>query len=122
MRREGRELLSDLARVNTALPAFAGRVLDNTATPAEHRAVSDHVIALGQVIGERAGMLTVIHPEPDNATGGGNQNVAATRALSALVDMADALTRTHGALPARPACHTLGRITRIPDQGEWRVV
>jgi hypothetical protein len=106
MRREDRQLLADLAQVNTALPAFAQRVMDNTATPTEYRAVSDRVIALGQAIGERADTLTVIHPEPDNATGAGDQNVAATRALSALVDMADALTKTHGAVPARPACHT----------------
>jgi hypothetical protein len=108
MRREDRRLLSDLAQVNTALPAFAQRVMDNTATPAEHRAVSDRLIALGQAIGERAGTLTIIHihPEPDNDTGAGDQNVAATRALSALVDMADALHRTHGALPARPAYDT----------------
>jgi hypothetical protein len=80
--------------------------MDNTATPTEHRAVADRVIALGQAIGERAGTLIVIHPEPDNATGAGDQNVAATRALSALVDMVDALGRTHSAVPARPACHT----------------
>lgn len=108
MRREDRELLSDLAKLNTALPAFAGRVMDNTATPAEHRAVSDRLIALGQAIGERARTLTVINPEPDNATGAGGTNVAATRALSALVDMADALGRTRDALPgASCACDTL---------------
>jgi hypothetical protein len=106
MRREDRLLLADLARVNTALPAFAQRVMDNTATPAEHRAVSDRVIALGQAIGERADTLTVIDPEPDNAAGAGDQDVAATRALSALVDMADALGRTHGAVSVRPACET----------------
>ena len=106
MRREDRLLLADLARVNAALPAFAQRVMDNTATPAEHRAVSDRVIALGQAIGERADTLTVIDPEPDNATGAGDQNVAATRALSALVDMADVLNKTYGAVPARPACET----------------
>jgi hypothetical protein len=108
MRREDRLLLADLAQVNTALPAFAQRVMDNTATPAEHRAVSDRVIALGQAIGERADTLTVIDPEPDNATGAGDQNVAATRALSALVDTVDALHRTHGAVPVRPACETRG--------------
>ncbi len=110
MSREDRELLPDLAQVNTALPAFAGRVMDNTATPAEHCAVSDRLIALGQAIGDRARKLTVINPEPDNTTGtgAGGTNIAATRALSALLDMADALDRTRGAPPGTScACNTL---------------
>jgi hypothetical protein len=108
MMRDDRELLSDLAQVNTALPAFAGRVMDNTATPAEHGAVSDRLITLGQAIGERARKLTVINPEPDNTTNAGSQDLAATHALSALVDMADALGRTHDAVPSMSrACDTL---------------
>lgn len=58
--------------------------------------------------GERARKLTVINPEPDNATGTGDTNTAATRALSALVDTADALSRTRDAPPgASCACDTL---------------
>jgi hypothetical protein len=47
MRYEDRQLLSALSQVNTALPAFALRVMDNTATPAEHHTVADHLITLG---------------------------------------------------------------------------
>jgi imidazoleglycerol phosphate dehydratase HisB len=93
MRREDRQLLSDLAQVNTALPAFALRVMDNTATAAEHHRVADHVIALGQAIDERAETLTIVNPcESDSATDTGD--MAVIRALSALVDMVDALDRT----------------------------
>ena len=66
MRRQDRELLADLAGVNTALPAFAQRVLGNYATPAEHDAVADRLIRLGQAIRRRAGGLSVISPEPDD--------------------------------------------------------
>ncbi len=70
MRREDRQLLSALSQVNTALSAFALRVMDNTATPTEHHRVADHVIALGQAIAERAGTLTIINPpESDSTTG-----------------------------------------------------
>jgi len=105
MRRQDRELLADLAGVNTALPAFAQRVLGNYATPAEHDAVADRLIWLGQAIRRRACGLSVINPEPDD-DGIIDKNVAAHRALSALVDMADALRRTRRE-PARPVSGVL---------------
>jgi hypothetical protein len=82
------------------------RVMDNTATPTEHHRVADHLIVLGQAIDGRAGTLTIINPSESDSTSGG-RNVAATRALSALVDMADALNRTCGAVPAGPVFGTL---------------
>ncbi len=81
--------MAELAQVNTALPAFAQRVMDNTATPAEHSAVADRVIALGQAIRQRADNLTIINPESADSTGGTSS--AATRALSAITDMTDTL-------------------------------
>lgn len=106
MRREDRQLLSVLSQVNTALPAFALRVMDNTATAAEHHRVADHLTALGQAIDKRAETLTIINPcESDSATDTGG--MAAARALAALVDMVDALDRTRGAGPARPVCDIL---------------
>jgi hypothetical protein len=91
MRREDRQLLTELAQVNTALPAFAQRVMGNTATPTEHSAVADRVIALGQAIRQRADNLTIINPDPGNSTDG--TSLAATLALSAIIDMTDALDR-----------------------------
>lgn len=104
MRRQDRELLADLAGVNTALPAFAQRVLGDYATPAEHDAVADRLIWLGQAIRRRAAGLSVINPEPDD-DGTINKNTAAHRALSALVDMADAL-RGSRRDPVRPTSGT----------------
>jgi hypothetical protein len=106
MRREDRQLLSALSQVNTALPAFALRMMDNTATPAEHHRVADHVIALGHAIHQRAGTLTVTDPSESDSTRD-TGNVAATCALSALVNMADALDRTRGTVPAHPVYGTL---------------
>ncbi len=83
--------MAELAQVNTALPAFAQRVMDNTATAAEHLAVADRVIALGQAIRQRADNLTIINPDPGDSIGGAS--LAATLALSAIIDMADALDR-----------------------------
>jgi hypothetical protein len=62
--RDLKQLLTELAQINTALPAFAQRVMDNTTTPAVHLAVADRVIALGQAIRQRADDLTIIDPEP----------------------------------------------------------
>lgn len=90
MRREDRQLLGGLSQVNTALPAFALRVMDQSATSAEHHALAQRLITLGQVIKKRAETLTITTTCPGET---GSENVAAARALSALVDMADALDR-----------------------------
>lgn len=87
MRRADRQLLADLAQVNTALPAFAQRMMDNTATPAEHFAVADRVIALGKEIGQRVETLVIINPEPGDSTG--DTSLAAALALSALISRDD---------------------------------
>ena len=96
MRREDRQLLAELAKINTALPAFAERVMDNTAAPAEHSAVADRLITLAQDIRTRIDTLTVINADHG---GSGRQNLAATHALSALVDMVDALGAAHSPAP-----------------------
>jgi hypothetical protein len=100
MKRDDRLLLSELAQVNTALPAFAMRVMSNTATSAEHQAIAERLVTLGQAIDDRARTLTIINTAADNATD--IQNFAAARALSAVVDMADALDRTTGAASTGP--------------------
>jgi hypothetical protein len=89
MRRDDRHLLVDLSQINTALPAFALHVMDDTATAAEHHALATRLITLGQIIDERAEKLAVVNTWPGEDSGG--ESVAARRALSALVDMADAL-------------------------------
>jgi hypothetical protein len=93
MRRDDRHLLVDLSQVNTALPAFALRVMDDTATPAEHHALATRLIMLGQIIDERAGKLAILNTRPGGNADG--ESVAAGRALSALVDMADALSKAN---------------------------
>lgn len=110
MKRDDRQLLSGLAQINTALPAFALRVMDNTATAAEHHAVARWFIVLARAISDRAATLTVLNThtkERDNI-----DNLAAVRALSALVDMAEALARTRGVARVRSGS------SRDPSQGE----
>lgn len=102
MRREDRELLADVAQINTALPAFALHVMGNTATPAEHRAVADRVIALGEAIRQRAENRTIISPESGD-TGGASP--AAKLALSALIDMTEALANDRPGLPNPASGH-----------------
>jgi len=110
MKRDDRQLLSALAQINTAIPAFALRVMDNTATAAEHHAVARRFIALAKAISDRAGTLTVLNTP--TGTRDNSDNLAAVRALSALVDMTDALAKTHGVARVRSGS------SRDPSQGE----
>jgi hypothetical protein len=102
MKREDRQLLADLSQVNTALPEFALRVMENTATVVEHHALASRLIALGQAIGERAAELTIVNAHPNDPS---SKDMAAIRALSALVDIAEALCRA-SACPDGGTCLT----------------
>jgi hypothetical protein len=100
MKRDDRQLMSGLAQLNTALPAFALRVMDNTATAVEHHAVARRFITLAKAISDRAGTLSALNTHTEESRDN-SDSLAAARALSALVDMADALARTHGVARVR---------------------
>lgn len=57
MIREDRELLAELARLNTGIPSFALRIMDGSAGPAEQRHYAHRLIAAGQRLQRRADAL-----------------------------------------------------------------
>ena len=57
MIREDRELLAELARLNTAMPSFALRIMDGSAGPAEQGHYAQRLIAVGQQLQRRAEAL-----------------------------------------------------------------
>lgn len=54
MIREDRELLAELARLNTAMAALALRIMDGSASAAEQWEYARRLIAAGQQLGRRA--------------------------------------------------------------------
>lgn len=54
MRREKRELLAELARINTDIPELALRMMDGSASAAEQRHYGERLIAAGQRLKHRA--------------------------------------------------------------------
>jgi hypothetical protein len=52
--REDRELLAEMARLNTAMPSFAMRVMDGTASVAEQQDYARRLIAAGERLWRRA--------------------------------------------------------------------
>jgi len=107
MKRQDRELLADLARLNTALPTFALRVMDHSATVAEHHAIAAGLLVIAQVIQQRALKLTIIDPQHDDSAAEATK--AFLPALSALVGEIDDLDTT------TLATYPEGKIT----PGEW---
>jgi hypothetical protein len=97
MRGQDRQLLAELARVNTALPAFADKIMTNSATVTEHEAVATSLITLARAITTRGRDLTVITTAADDKA----RDLAATDALLALVD---ALNSARARRSAYPAC------------------
>jgi hypothetical protein len=63
--REDRELLPELARLNTAMVPFAMRIMEDTATAAEQHDFARRLIAAGQWLQRRAGRTpgAVVHGE-----------------------------------------------------------
>ncbi len=54
MIREDRELLAELARINTAMASLALRMMDNSASTAEQRDFAHRLIAAGERLRKRA--------------------------------------------------------------------
>lgn len=54
MIREDRELLAELARLNTAMPSLAMRIMDSTASVAEQQNYARRLIAAGERLQRRA--------------------------------------------------------------------
>ncbi|MBV9163789.1 MAG: hypothetical protein JO281_20065 [Pseudonocardiales bacterium] len=52
--REDRELLAELARLNTAMASLAMRIMDGTASAAEQRNYAQRLIAAGERLRRRA--------------------------------------------------------------------
>lgn len=53
MIREDRELLADLARVNSDVAPLAMRIMDGSATPEEQRELAGRLVEVGQRLRER---------------------------------------------------------------------
>lgn len=71
--REDRELLAELARLNSDVTSFAMRIIDGSSTPAEQHEFADRLVGLGRSFHERAtGIAHVI--EEDILTTGTNGN------------------------------------------------
>lgn len=66
MIRADRELLADLARMNTDVVPLAMRIMDRSATTEEQQTFADRLIDLGTRLGRRArtGMIVDTVPEP----------------------------------------------------------
>lgn len=58
MIREDRELLAELARVNTAMASLAMRIIDNSASAAEQHDYAQRLIAAGERLQKRADEMT----------------------------------------------------------------
>lgn len=54
MIREDRELLAELARLNTAMASLALRIMDGSASAAEQRDYAQRLIAAGERLGRRS--------------------------------------------------------------------
>ncbi len=54
MIREGRELLAEMARLNTDMPALALRIMEGSATASEQLHYAQRLIAAGQRLQRRA--------------------------------------------------------------------
>lgn len=54
MIREDRELLADLARLNTAMASLALRIMDSSASSAEQRDYAQQLITVGERLGRRS--------------------------------------------------------------------
>ncbi|MGH4021056.1 MAG: hypothetical protein ACRDT0_17895 [Pseudonocardiaceae bacterium] len=69
MTREDRELLAEMARVNSDIVTVAMRVMDDSAAPAEQREFGARLIALGEALQARAGQsaMGVVAGEVDHA-------------------------------------------------------
>ena len=52
--REERELLAELARINTGIPALGLRIMEGSASPAEQRHYGEQLISAGQRLKRRA--------------------------------------------------------------------
>ena len=57
MIREDRELLAELARLNTDMPSFALRIMDGSAGPTEQSHYAQRLIAVGQRLKRRADVM-----------------------------------------------------------------
>lgn len=60
MIREDRELLAELARLNTAMASFAMRIMDGSASVAEQQKYAQRLIAAGERLQRRANEMN--HP------------------------------------------------------------
>ena len=58
MIREDRELLAELARINTAMASLALRMMDNSASPTEQQDFARRLIAVGERLWNRADKTT----------------------------------------------------------------
>jgi hypothetical protein len=58
--REDRELLAELARLNTAMASLALRIMDGSASVAEQHNYAQRLIAAGERLGQRANEMN--HP------------------------------------------------------------
>ncbi|HEY2763165.1 MAG TPA: hypothetical protein VGJ13_04005 [Pseudonocardiaceae bacterium] len=65
MIRADRELLTDLARMNTDVVDLAMRIMDSTATTEEQQTFADRLIDLGTRLGHRARTAVLIDPTPE---------------------------------------------------------
>ena len=54
MSREDRELLAELARINTAMASLALRIMEGSASPAEQADYAQRLIAAGERLQQRA--------------------------------------------------------------------
>lgn len=57
MIREDRELLAELARLNTAMASFAMRIMGGSVSIAEQQSYAQRLIAAGERLGRRADAL-----------------------------------------------------------------
>ena len=65
MIRSDRELLADLARMNTDVAALAMRIMDRTASTEEQQTFADRLLDLGTRLGRRARTTMVIDTAPE---------------------------------------------------------
>jgi len=82
--REDRELLAELARLNTDMPSLALRMMDGSATASEQARYAERLIAAGERLKQRAATVGATVIEGDvveehvalTSNDGGKQSVA----------------------------------------------